>query len=315
MNKVLLLSLLALGCQNASAQLVTESFGGGDSAFTMDFVTIGNPNNAADTTGYPNPVGSVSYKYNIGRYEVCRDIIEKANLGGALGITMYDMANNGGNGLYKPATGISWFEAAKFVNYLNTISGSTAAYKFDGNGSFQLWAPGDNGYDAKNQYRNKLAKYFLPSRDEWYKAAYGSPNGNWYNYATESDANPEAVAYGTSGNTAVYSQSHGSGPADIANAGRYSGWGTTAQGGNVWEYMENSVDGLNINPNDDREVRGGAFYDGVGWLASNANYFYPVNDERSYALGFRVAAVPEPSAFSLLAVGLGGLAMFQRRGS
>ena len=53
MNNVLLLSLLALGYQTASAQLVTKSFGSGDNAFSMEFVTIGNPGNSADTTGSP----------------------------------------------------------------------------------------------------------------------------------------------------------------------------------------------------------------------------------------------------------------------
>jgi hypothetical protein len=67
MKKILLLSLLALSYQTASAQLVTESFGSGDNAFSMEFVTIGNPNNAADTTGTPNPAGSVAYTYNLGK--------------------------------------------------------------------------------------------------------------------------------------------------------------------------------------------------------------------------------------------------------
>ena len=53
-----------------SAQTITETFGSGANAFTMDFVTIGNPNNAADTTGSPDPVGSVAYTYNLGKYEV-----------------------------------------------------------------------------------------------------------------------------------------------------------------------------------------------------------------------------------------------------
>ena len=113
MKQILLLTLLALGYQSASAQLVTESFGTGDNAFTMEFVTIGNPNNAADTTGSPNPAGSVAYTYNLGMYEVSRDQIDKANSAGSLGITMSDMTSYGGNGLLKPATGISWNEAAK----------------------------------------------------------------------------------------------------------------------------------------------------------------------------------------------------------
>jgi hypothetical protein len=49
--------LLALGYQSALAQLVTESFGSGANAFTMEFVTIGNPDNAADATGSPNLAG------------------------------------------------------------------------------------------------------------------------------------------------------------------------------------------------------------------------------------------------------------------
>ena len=94
MNKLLIISLLALGYQTASAQLVTESFGSGDNAFTIDFVTIGNPNNAADTPGrIPKPTGSVAYIYNLGKYEVSRGQIDKANAAGSLGITLYDMSS------------------------------------------------------------------------------------------------------------------------------------------------------------------------------------------------------------------------------
>ena len=82
----------------------------------MEFVTIGNPNNAADTTGSPNPAGSVGHIYNIGKYEVSRGQVDKANSAGSLGITMFDMSGYGGNGLLKPATGINWYEAAKHVN-------------------------------------------------------------------------------------------------------------------------------------------------------------------------------------------------------
>jgi len=62
-----------------SAQTITETFGTGANAFSMDFVAIGNPGNAADTTGSPNPAGSVGYTYNLGKYEVSRDMITKAN--------------------------------------------------------------------------------------------------------------------------------------------------------------------------------------------------------------------------------------------
>ena len=82
----------------------------------MEFVTIGNPNNAADTTGSPNPAGSVGHIYNIGKYEVSRDMVLKATIAGGLGLTLADMTSYGGNGINRPKTGICWNEAAKHVN-------------------------------------------------------------------------------------------------------------------------------------------------------------------------------------------------------
>jgi hypothetical protein len=88
---VWLICLLASLLPSAYAQTTTRGFGNGTNQFTMDFVTIGNPNNVADITGQPNPAGSVAYTYNIGKYEVSRDMIDKANSAGSLGITMQDM--------------------------------------------------------------------------------------------------------------------------------------------------------------------------------------------------------------------------------
>jgi len=107
-------------------------------------------------------------------------MITKANAAGGLGITLQDMSSFGGNGADRPATGISWYEAARFVNWLNTDSGSTPAYKFDGGGNFQLWQSGDAGYNPDNLYRNSQARYFLPSTDEWYKAAYYNADTGTY---------------------------------------------------------------------------------------------------------------------------------------
>lgn len=55
------------------------SFGSGVNQFNMEFVTIGNPGNAADTTGDPNPAGSVGYTYSVGKYEVSEQMISKYN--------------------------------------------------------------------------------------------------------------------------------------------------------------------------------------------------------------------------------------------
>ena len=311
MKKLLILSLLALGYQTASAQLVTESFGSGDNTFTMDFVTIGNPNNAADTTGSPNPAGSVAYTYNIGKYEVSRDMIDKANAAGSLGITLYNMTPFGGNGINKPATGINWFEAAKYVNWLNTSTGGTAAYKFVG-GTFTLWSAGDAGYNANNMFRNSLAKYVLPSTDEWYKAAYGKADGGWSNFANGTDSAPTAVAGGTDTNTAVYGWQ--SGPADINNAGGLSAYETMGQGGNAWEWNETAWDGINNIAGENRDVRGGSFHDFVWYnivLDNSSRYYDNSPSFENFHIGFRVASVPEPSSLSLLA--LGGVVVALRR--
>jgi formylglycine-generating enzyme len=293
------------------AEGLLQTFGSGGNQFTMDFVTIGNPGNAPDTTGSPNPAGSVAYTYNLGKYEVSRDQINKANAAGSLGITLDNMTIYGGNGVNRPATGVSWYEAAKFVNWLNTSTGGTAAYKFVG-GTFQLWSSTDAGYNASNMFRNSLAKYWLPSSNEWYKAAYGNLNGTWNNYATGSDSAPTSVASGTAANTAVYTPQ--SGPADITSAGGLSPWGTMGQGGNVWEWNESAFDGSNNTAGENRELRGGS-WENVGSLldASIRDSFDPTDGYIS--LGFRVASVPEPSALSLLAVGLGGMAMMRRRRS
>ena len=318
MNKLLIISLLALGYQTASATSLLETFGSGANAFTMDFVTIGNPGNTADTTGSPNPAGSVAYTYSLGKYEVSRDMINKANAAASLGITLEDMTYFGGNGVNRPATGVSWNDAARFVNYLNTIRGYQPAYNFTTSGANEnitLWRAGQ--YNGSNQFRHKDAYYFLPSVDEWYKAAYGNLDGTWNNYATGSDSAPTAVASGTEANTAVYGTTwdFSGGPADINNAGGLSPWGTMGQGGNVWEWIETAIDGSNNTPDESREVRGGAWalptYSGrldSSWRSEAS----PTIEYFSYG-GFRVASIPETSSLSLLAVGGVVVALRRRR--
>ena len=310
---VLLLILLPLSYQTASATSLLETFGSGANAFTMDFVTIGNPGNAADTTGRNPPAGSVGYTYNLAKYEVSRDQIDKANAAGSLGITMADMSSFGANGANRPGTGISWYESATYVNWLNTSTGGTAAYKFV-SGTFQLWSAGDAGYNANNMFRNSLAKYVIASSNEWYKGAYGNLNGTWNNYPTGSDNIPTAAAGGTAANTAVYNQSFYAGPADINNAGGLSPYGTMGQGGNVWEWNETAMDGSNNLADEIRELSGGSWNSSSSsMLDASTRSFGNPSDEDIVIRGFRVASVPEPSALSLLAFGLSGLAMIRRR--
>ena len=116
-----------------------DTFGSGANSFQIEFVTIGNPGNPPDDDA--NPAGAVPYSYRIGKYEISEQMIDKANALGGLGITKDT------RGPDKPTTSITWFEAARFVNWLNTSTGALPAYKFDDIGEFQLWEPTDAGYD------------------------------------------------------------------------------------------------------------------------------------------------------------------------
>lgn len=305
MTPLLLMAVLA------DAQTITETFGSGANAFSIEFVTIGNPGNAPDTGTYFNTAtsysaGSVAYTYHLGKHEVSRDMINKANSIGSLGIAMVDLI--GGNGSNRPASGVTWYEAAKFVNWLNISTGSTAAYKIN-DGIFQLWLPGDSGYSANNPFRNSLAKYVIASRDEWYKGAYGKPDGSWSKYPNGSDTTPAAVANGTLLNTAVYNGQFS--PADITSAGGLSAYGTMGQGGNVWEWTETAFDGVNDTAGEDRELRGGNWAQQQRFLeATFRNFDNPTKEYNS--LGFRIASLPEPSSLSLLLAG-GAVLMAGRR--
>jgi formylglycine-generating enzyme len=292
------------------------TFGTGSNQFQMEFVTIGNPGNAADTTGNPNPAGSVAYTYGIGKFEVSEDMIDmyNANLGTANSLVI----TKDTRGAKKPATRVSWNEAARFVNWLNTSTGYVAAYKFTTSGvndDISTWQSGDAGYDGSNPYRNSLAKYVLPSYDEWYKAAYYNPNDStYYNFPNGSDTAPTAVASGTADNTAVYNQTFTQGPADVDQAGGLSPYGVMGLGGNVFEWEESSFDLANSAGSSVRGSRGGYWFVSSDGLSSSTRVTENPNLEGT-ALGFRVASlspssppVPEPRTLVIGTLfGLGGL--------
>jgi len=310
---VRLLAVLVLAGASVKAQTITQNFGSGTNQFSIDFVGIGNPGNAAAATGF----GSVAYTYNLGKYEISRDMVTKANTLGGLGITLGSLAVYGGNGPDRAAQGIHWVEAAKFVNWLNTSTGNQAAYKISGN-SLLLWTSADAGFQASNPYRNSLAKFWLPSANEWYKGAYGSPDGTWYNYPTMGP--PTAVTGGTNAATSVYDQTVGAGPADVYNAGGLSAYGTMGQGGNVWEWTESAYDGVNNLTTEAREVRGSWWKERlVGYQAATSRFSVDPTTETlgdgssTLNIGFRVASVPEPSSISLLLAGSAVLMAGRRR--
>lgn len=315
-------SLMRAGQQAAVAlvvlglRLTADSFGSGEQAFTVDFVPVGDPGNAPNAIPHyaADPsVGSVDHAFRMGTYEISRDQFLKGNTLGALGITLTDYGSPESAIRNRPATGISWNEAARFVNWLNTSSGFSPAYKFavqpgeagyDPNAFIELWTPADAGYQAANPYRNTQARYFIPNADEWYKAGYyDGAKGVYYDYPTGSNTEPIPVASGTDPGTAVYTFWPAS--ADVTNAGGRSPYGTMAQGGNVFDWVETDFDGKNDTGRDVRLAGGGYSGDngyilyglgGVGW-------FPDFKGPDSSIIGFRVAStvIPEPAATTAVA--------------
>ncbi len=283
-----------------------DTFGTSGNEFTIDFVNIGDTSNAADTTSY----GAVPYVYRASTYEITQNAITKATASGMANVTAGAWTGN------QPAANINWYEALAFVNWLNTSTGMTPAYDLAWNGSawnMNLWSSADAWQlGGENLYRNKDASYFIPSENEWYKAAYYNPGGsNYFLYPTGSDTAPTAVASGTNAGSAVYNNA-ASVPAIVASAGGLSPYGTMGQGGNVWEWTESAYDGTNNLSSANRAVRSGNWSIAETDLQSS---FRGINapDYDNNFIGFRVASVPEPSTYALLLLGAGAVYCWKRR--
>ena len=315
-----LLALLVFAGASVQAGSLLEYFGSGENSFSIEFQNVGNENNPADlnaTASDGRYVGSVNYTYGIGKYEISRSIIEKANAASSLNLTMADLTNYGGNYPNKPATGLSWPNAARFVNWLNTSKGYQAAYKIERQWAAGVisdivlrWGADESGFDSQNQFRNSNARYFLPSADEWHKAAFYDPNkngGGYWLYPNQNDTVPTKVSGGLLSGSVVNGQSA---PADVDNAGGTSAYGTMAQGGNASEFTETLS---YFNGVEFRRMVDPMWINGMDAMLQSSYNVARVSGEDG--IGFRVAMVPEPSAVSLLAVGLGGLAMMRRRRS
>ena len=284
-----------------------DTFGGGTSnEFTIDFVDIGNTGNAADTTTY----GAVPYEYRTGKNEISQLQITKATQIGMAHVSAGAWTGS------QPAANINWYEAAAFVNFLNTNSGKTAAYDLtfsNSQWSMALWSS-EQAWTAggTNLYRNKNAFYFLPSDNEWYKAAYYNAAGtNYFLYPTASSSVPTAVASGTNAGSAVYNNA-ALVPAIVDSAGGLSPYGTMGQGGNIFEWNESAFDGSNSSPSEHRANRGGDWINtGFFMRSSDRNNDAPTSEHDD--LGFRVASVPEPSTYALLLMAGAGCLLWQRR--
>lgn len=329
MKKALQIIVLAFGLvsQNSKAQTITETFGTGANQFSIEFVNISNPGNVADTdprnTTMGGSHGDVGYIYNIGKYELTvsqytgfLNSVAKTDAYGLFNPNMYGVSRSGTSGNFsysvtqnlqnRPITYISWFDAARFVNWLNNganenASTETGVYSINGMTNGVPWT------QIPNSTRNPTAKYFIPTYEELYKAGWYDPNknggiGGYWDGPVGSDLF-------NSSQMNIWAQvmdENGSYTTDVGSYPFSSPYGTFDQGGNVWEMTEFVNGGNDLwwkgGSAGDTELGASKYYQGGGQSQREENY-----------LGLRIGSVPEPSALSLLAVGLGGLALVRRR--
>jgi formylglycine-generating enzyme len=309
-------------------------------AVTIDLVPVGNPGNAPDTRYIGNSVGSVGYNYQIGKYEITAgqytdflNAVAKADPNGLYNTSMGDpgagvlganIQRTGSSPNYsysvaadwanRPVNYVSFWDTARFANWLDNGQPTGA----QGSGTTE-----DGAYhDVGNQTlfgRNAGAKFFVPSENEWYKAAYHNKTAglaaNYFDYPTGSNAAPGNNINETTnpGNNANYLTNAIGSPYWRTVAGEFelsdSPYGTFDQGGNVAEWNETRLD-------PGRGLRGGA------WNSNNPTEEHAQGrggsllapTAESAQVGFRVAssAVPEPSTL-LLTIGAFAVLPTRRR--
>jgi sulfatase modifying factor 1 len=316
----------------------------------MDMVTVGNPGNAADYTGY----GAVGYEYRIGKYEVTiqqyTDFLNAAaksdpyslyNASMGTNLNIAGISRSGSIGAYtysvigpagvtpagasspgnRPITYVSWWDAARFANWMHNgqLTGAAGAASTE-TGAYTLNGATSGPAVAKNL----AAQFYIPSEDEWYKAAYykgGSAIAGYWDYATQSDTEP-GNAIGRGANQAnfktslwtVTQQSHYSTAQNyLADVGAFANsasfYGTFDQNGSVYEWG-----GATGAPGSLPSLRGGSWQYGGTDLRSD----YRLTNDASLEtidVGFRLAAVavPEPSAWVMGLAGVACAALAARR--
>jgi formylglycine-generating enzyme required for sulfatase activity len=288
----------------------------------QQFVFVGNAGNNADSNGR----GAVSYSYSIGKYEVTNQdyaaFLNSAARSDNYGLFQTGMATDsrsagitrmGSSGTYsyslisgaenRPITFVSWYSAARYVNWLNNGANTTAdtesgVYNLNGATWNGLLGPGQQAHGFT---RSANATYWLPSIDEWHKAAYYDPtknvSGGYWSYPNQNDS----PFVNQAGNYAGYS---------TTDVGQYaeSFYGTFDQLGNVFEMV-----GDNYWESYPFRALGGSWNRDAGYGYSGYTSWNASGGGGSNEVGFRIASsIPEPSSLSLLALG-GLMAALGRR--
>ncbi len=312
----------------------------------IEFVTVGDPGNPAWTGGgFNNGRGAVDYQFRIGKFEVTtaqwaefmNAALDRPSTDriphvfaptqwGAVGATPQ---NPGGQRFTVPAGremiptgGVNWRTSAIFCNWLHNGKGTSresflsGAYDVSTFGHF-------GGVTFTDQLtRSPGARYYIPSLDEWMKAAHWSPDrngpgqGGWYLYSNSSDSpfryGPPGVLINGQPATANASWSDfgfpGHNPFNVplgAYTGVVSPWGLMDVAGATSEWTEEWFRFPDEQFPRYRTFEGSAWDFGTNGLPDQVLYYrgseFP--SFSGYDMGFRVAAsIPAPSGFVILGV-------------
>jgi formylglycine-generating enzyme len=328
-------------------------------AVTINTTPVGNPGNANDpATG--SLYGGVSYAYRIGTTEVtigqyteflnavaATDTYSLYHTTMATNPSIAGISRSGSSGSYsysviaspnRPITYVSWGDAARFANWLH--NGQPAGAQ--GPGTTETGAYTLNGavtQAALNAVtRNPGATWFIPSENEWYKAAYHQPSAqggdtdNYWAYPFKSNSTPysdqppgatpdntrvgnfyenDGIANGYNDGYAVTGSTSSPTGNVLTDGGAYTlastFYGTFDQAGNIFEWNEAIISTTN------RGIRGGE--NGLTSSATLASARFSANPEVDQVgyIGFRVASVPEPSTLALGMFGASGVYFLARK--
>lgn len=193
----------------------------------------------------------------------------------------------------KPIAYVTWFNAARFANWIHNGASTTADIE---TGAYSL-----NGALSGTIWKNQDAVWWIPSQDEWFKAAYykaGGANAGYWGFPTQSDSLPgnSAAAEGNQANfqrlgvfsvtqstTAVATENCLTAVGTFINSP--SAYGTFDQGGNLEEWTDTV---MNTQFGEARITRGGAWNSG-GLNNDVATIPTALPSDRSAKVGFRLA--------------------------